>query len=180
MHRTEREGRVSRVMRSLLDVMKGETGTLTLQTSPCRPADLAAEAIARVAPLAAEKELVLDGLVGEIGHVVCDRARIVEVLTQLLTNAIDASPSHEAVVVRAEEGQGEIVLSVSDKGEGIDVTDWPYIFDGAWQAASGKRKGLGLGLALAKAVVHAHGGNIWAQSRRGEGTTFAFSLPRPT
>ncbi len=178
MHRLEREGRVSQVMRSLLDVMKSEAGTLPVDLHRHRPADLVAEAIGEVAPLAHTKELVLDGLVGEVGEVVCDRARIIDVLAQLVGNAIDASPPGAAIVVRAEVREKDVVVSVADRGEGIDVADWPYIFDGAWQVPSGRRKGLGLGLAHAKAVLRAHGGSIWASSRRGEGTTFAFTLQR--
>src|ERR1041385_7505045 len=97
MHREERTGRVSQVMRSLLDVMKSEAGELAIEPRPHRPADLVGEAIARVSGLAKGKDLVLDGLLAEVGEVSCDRRRIVEVLVQLLTNAIDASPAHGTV-----------------------------------------------------------------------------------
>jgi signal transduction histidine kinase len=168
-------------MRSLLDVMRSEAGTLAIEPRPCRPVDLVSEAIDRVTPAAREKELVLDGLVGEVGEVSCDRERVIEVLTQLLTNAIQASPPGDSVIVRAEARESEVLISVSDRGSGIDAADWPYIFEGAWQAPEhDRRKGLGLGLALAKAVIRAHGGTIWADSRRGEGTTFAFLMPRET
>jgi signal transduction histidine kinase len=179
MHRTEKAGRVSQVMRSLLDVMRSETGTLRIHASPCRPADLVTEAITHVTRAANEKELVLDGLVGEVGEVACDRGRIVEVIAQLLANAIEASPRGGAVVVRATARDRDVVVSVADGGCGIDAAEWPFLFDGAWQSPDhGHRKGLGLGLALARAIVRAHGGNIWADSRRNEGSVFAFSLPR--
>ena len=178
MHRLEREGRVSQVMRSLFDVIKSEQGTLEMDVRAHRPVDLVAAAIDVVAPRARPKEVVLDGLVGEVGEVLCDRGRLVTVLGDLLANAIDASPRRGAVEVSAEAREDDVVISVSDAGAGIEPADWPYIFDGAWQAPEGRRNGLGLGLAHAKALIEAQGGTISAHSRKGEGTTFSFTLPR--
>lgn len=174
-----RIGRVTRVMRSLLDVMRSEAGTLEMHVAPQRPADLISAAIDKLRARAASKSVELDGLVGETERVLCDRDRIVEVLAQLLRNAIDVSHPRSAVVVRAEPRDEDVLITVSDRGPGIDVSAWPYIFDGAWQAreSGDHHEGLGLGLAVCKGVVKAHGGTIWVESRMGEGTTFLFTLP---
>ena len=177
-----RIGRVTRVMRSLLDVMRSEAGTLEINLAPHRPADLVARAIEKLRARAASKSVELDGLVGETEPLFCDGDRIVEVLAQLLRNAIDASPPRSAIQVRAIPRDGELLVTVTDQGPGIDVSAWPYIFDGAWQAPArskpGDRKpGLGLGLAVCKGIVKAHGGVIWIDSRMGQGTTFLFTLP---
>ncbi len=174
-----RIGRVTRVMRSLLDVMRSEAGTLEMHVEAQRPADLISAAIDKLRGRAASRSVELDGLVGETAAVLCDRARIVEVLSQLLRNAVDVSPPRSAVIVRAEPRDRDVLVTVSDRGPGIDIAAWPYIFDGAWQAPDSgeRREGLGLGLAVCKGVVRAHGGAIWVESRMGEGTTFLFTLP---
>jgi signal transduction histidine kinase len=166
-------------MREMLDVMALRAGAAAIDRSPYRPADLVAAAIERMRPVAAEKALVLDGLVGEVGEVVCDRVRVEEVIAQLLMNAIEASPPRQSISVRAERRESFVVIAVSDRGRGIDVQEWPYIFEGVWEAPSkrGGEKGSGLGLALCSAAVRAHGGEIWVESRLGEGTTFFFTLP---
>ena len=178
MHRLEREGRVSQVMRSLLDVLHSEAGTLPLDIRPHRPVDLAARAIDSVSARAHAKSLVLDGLVAEIGEVPCDRERVVGVLAELVSNAIAASHDGGTIKVRAEAREEDVLISVSDSGEGIDPADWPHLFARAWEVPEGRHAGLGLGLAHAKAVIQAHGGGMWASSQVGEGTTFSFSLPR--
>jgi signal transduction histidine kinase len=169
-------------MRELLDVMGLEAGTLPIDRRAYKIAPLVGEAIARVSPRAREKHVTLDGLVRETPHVACDSRRIVDVLEQLLANAVEASPLGATVAVRADPREGAVVLSIADGGPGIDVGAWPYIFDGAWQRQSramtdAPSERPGVGLALCRASVRAHGGDIWVESRLGEGTTFFFSLP---
>jgi signal transduction histidine kinase len=194
--RAKSVGRVSKVMRELLDVMRLEAGTLPMDRHPYKLAPLVGEAISRLAPRAGEKHVVLDGLLRETPDVDCDAQRIVDVLVQLVGNAIDVSPRGATVAVRAEPRDGAVVLSIADRGPGIDVRAWPYIFDGFWEhrAAAGPVAGRpagdrehergrdaaskpGVGLALCRAAVRAHGGDIWVESRLGEGTTFFFTLP---
>jgi two-component system sensor histidine kinase KdpD len=183
--RAKSVGRVSRVMRELLDVMGLEAGTLPIERRSHRIAPLVGEAIERLSHRAGEKRITLDGLVHDTPEVQCDARRIVDVIAQLIANGIEASPHGGTIAVRADARDGAVVLSIADRGPGIDVRAWPYIFDGPWQDASAREgldeerraKAPGVGLALCRASVRAHGGDIWVESRLGEGTTVFFSLP---
>jgi signal transduction histidine kinase len=166
-------------MRGMLDIMALRAGTAVMERGTCRPVDLIAEAIERVRPAATRKKVSLDGLVGEVGQVLCDRSRVVEILAQLLTNAIEASPARKSIAVRVERRDRFVLITVSDEGPGIDANEWSCLFEGVWQTPGWHtREGHdGLGLALCAAAVHAHGGDIGVHSRIGVGTTVFFTLP---
>jgi signal transduction histidine kinase len=72
---------------------------------------------------------------------------------------------------------GELRVSVADTGSGIAAEQLPHVFGAFWQARDADRRGLGLGLAIARAIVEAHGGRIWVESRVGHGSTFYLALP---
>src|SRR6185436_15004436 len=105
-----------------------------------------------------------------------DDGRIIQVLGNLLRNAIKFTPQGGRIVVTAEDRDGKLTLSVQDSGSGIPSENLDRIFDRYWQSADGSRaRGTGLGLSIAKGIVDAHGGRIWVESRVGEGSTFSFS-----
>ena len=111
--------------------------------------------------------------------VMADNARVIQVLGNLLRNAVKFTPRDGRIVVSAEERDGKLVFSVRDTGAGIPSEHLDRIFDRFWQSADGSRaRGTGLGLSIAKGIVDAHGGKIWVDSRVGEGSTFSFSVPR--
>ncbi|MFL5384694.1 MAG: ATP-binding protein [Longimicrobiaceae bacterium] len=116
----------------------------------------------------------------EVPDVRADRARLLQVLSNLIGNALKFTSRGGSVRVGAE-AQGEAVrFWVADTGRGIDPQHLPHLFDRFWQARRGDRQGLGLGLSIAKAIVDAHGGRIWAESTPGQGSTFSFTLPLPS
>ena len=101
-------------------------------------------------------------------------------LTNLLSNAIKFSPQGGRIEVTAEPGDGEVRLGVRDHGEGIAPEDVPKLFKKFTQldsSATRKAGGTGLGLVICKGIVEQHGGRIWVESARGEGSTFQFTLP---
>jgi len=112
--------------------------------------------------------------------IVCDRLRLNEVLTNLLTNANKFAPPGGSIIVRVEEDENAVTISVTDDGIGIDRKDLQRVFEPF--AAIEKPsyfKGSGLGLSLAKKLVEAQGGKIWATSPgKGQGATLAFTLPK--
>ena len=114
---------------------------------------------------------------GELPAVAAERARILQVFSNLMGNALRFTPAGGTVTVGAAPAPGGVGFFVADTGPGIPPEHLPHLFDRFWQAHPGERKGLGLGLAIARGIVETHGGRIWAESRPGQGSTFFFTLP---
>ena len=108
-----------------------------------------------------------------------DLLRIQEVLTQLLENAAKYSPAGSPIRITAEAQNKRVVVSVSDRGPGIDDFEQSLIFDKFYRGRGQRTRiqGTGMGLAIAKAIVEAHGGSIGVTSQLGSGSVFYFSLP---
>jgi signal transduction histidine kinase len=106
-----------------------------------------------------------------------DAERIVQVMSNLVGNALKFVPRGGKVVIKSEQRGSEVVFSVADSGPGIVREDLDKLFEKFWQRRRSDRRGVGLGLAIARGIVEAHGGRIWAESRVGVGSTFYFTLP---
>lgn len=109
-----------------------------------------------------------------------DEDKITQVLDNIISNAMKYSPEGGQITFRVKEEDHRIIVSVSDQGMGIPKKNLRKIFDRFYRvdkARTRKLGGTGLGLAIAKEMIHAHGGDIWAESKEGEGTTISFSLP---
>jgi signal transduction histidine kinase len=107
----------------------------------------------------------------------CDPQRVVQALANLVENAIKASQPAGRITLGAELQGDALLFYVSDTGRGLDPDDLPRVFERYWRGARAGYRGSGLGLAIAKGIVEAHGGTIWADSRLGVGSRFAFSVP---
>jgi signal transduction histidine kinase len=131
-------------------------------------------------PVAAERSIRLEVQpLGELPPVICDRDRAVQVLSNLLSNALKVTGHSGTVQVgaRARPDAGEVELWVTDDGPGIAPDDLPHLFERYFRAKEAGYKGTGLGLSIAKGIVDAHGGRIWAESKVGLGSRFVFTLP---
>lgn len=106
-----------------------------------------------------------------------DHSRFVQLLSNLIDNAIKFSPPGGRVSVTAVPENGGVKISVHDTGIGISLEELPHVFERFWQANRSQRAGAGLGLAIAKGIVEAHGGHIGVDSVKGIGSTFFFTLP---
>ena len=106
-----------------------------------------------------------------------DEERIMQVMSNLVGNALKFVPRGGSVVLKCEPRGAEAVFAVTDSGPGIASEDLERLFDKFWQRRLTDRRGVGLGLAIARGIVEAHGGRIWAESNVGVGSTFYFSLP---
>jgi PAS domain S-box-containing protein len=115
---------------------------------------------------------------GDVEPMLADRDRLLQVLSNLLGNALKFSDAGGHVVVRAANTDDAVQISVTDSGHGIPADDLPHVFDRFWQADRSSRAGAGLGLAICKGIVEAHGGFIWAVSAVGCGTTLHFEIAR--
>jgi PAS domain S-box-containing protein len=100
-------------------------------------------------------------------------------LCNLIGNAIKYSPSQSTVTLKVRDKGEEVQFAIEDQGPGIDPQDLPHLFELLYRGkGSGQESGLGLGLAIVKRIVDAHGGRIWVKSKKGQGSSFFFTLPK--
>jgi signal transduction histidine kinase len=178
LQRIKRAGeRMNRLVQDLLDVAKLEAGRVGIDARELQIAPLVREAHEMLAPLAAEKSIRLDYAVSEaLPAVTADGGRVLQVLSNLVGNAVKFTPKEGRIVIRADPAPGGVRFSVADTGPGIPQEQLGKLFGRFWQGNPADRRGIGLGLSIAKGIVDAHGGRIWVESRVGEGTTFYFTL----
>ncbi|HEY1952113.1 MAG TPA: PAS domain S-box protein [Gemmatimonadaceae bacterium] len=170
--------RMNRMIQDLLDVKRMESGRLTVDARAEEPSSLINDTIDMLRPLAAGSTILLDtGIEDKLPSVLADSARIQQVLSNLVGNAVKFTPRDGRVTVCAERHDTEVRFSVIDTGPGIPPEQLPHIFGRFWQAKASDRRGIGLGLAIAKGIVEAHNGRIWVESDVGLGSTFYFTLP---
>ena len=173
--------RMSRLVDDLRRLSQAEAGQLALSPAPVSPAEVVGLAVERMLPLFDEKGVELRSAVPDkLPPVLADSGRVVQVLTNLLDNALRHTPSGGRVVVGAGAG-GEAVFEVTDTGEGLASEHLPHVFERVYRAEKSRSRsggGSGVGLAISKALVEAMGGRIWVGSPGvGEGATFSFTLP---
>ena len=172
--------RMNRMIQDLLDVKRMESGRLTTDLKPELPATLINDTIDMLRPLAAASTIMLEAHIeDDLPPVLADAARVQQVLSNLVGNAVKFTPRSGRITVCAEHIDGEVRFGVIDTGPGIPAEQLPHIFGRFWQAKSDHR-GIGLGLAIAKGIVEAHNGRIWVESHVGLGSTFYFTLPTAT
>lgn len=166
----------------LLDLSAIESGKIDIKAKNVSLASLVIEVAESLKPVAEKKpvELEISSMDGSL-TAWADRDRIVQVLNNLIGNAIKFTPPQGKVTVAARrDGNGWVQVSVADTGPGIPLEQADKIFDEFYQipqAVRPKIKGMGLGLTIAKKFVEMHGGKIWLQSEPGKGSTFFFVLP---
>ncbi|MEJ2217381.1 MAG: ATP-binding protein [Gemmatimonadota bacterium] len=166
-------------IQDLLDVAQMESGSLRVTPAPEALDRLVEEAMSMLRPLAADRDQALVVEVpAETPLVLVDRARFVQVLTNLVGNAIKFAPDSGRIEMHAEPLGDVVRISITDNGPGIRPEDADAIFQRFWQGDKGDRRGTGLGLAIARRIVEEHGGEIGFSSEPGQGTTFFFTLPR--
>ncbi len=170
--------RMNRMIQDLLDVKRMESGRLTIDARPEPASALINDTIDMLRPLAAGNTIRLETSIDEsLPPVLADTARIQQVLSNLVGNAVKFTPRNGRITVCAERIDGEVRFGVIDTGPGIPPEQVPHIFGRFWQAKTSDRRGIGLGLAIAKGIVEAHNGRIWVESHVGLGSTFYFTLP---
>ncbi|MGH7845624.1 MAG: ATP-binding protein [Candidatus Binatia bacterium] len=177
---SEESQRLIRLVNSLLDLSKMEAGMMIYRFEEASLAALIAKAETEMLPLMESKKVKLDAdLSQELATVKIDQERILQVLRNLLGNAIKFTPAGGSVKVVARGVDGKVEVAIQDTGPGIAPENLGRIFEKYHQITADNHppQGTGLGLALAKHIITAHGGNIWAESRPGNGSTFIFVLP---
>jgi signal transduction histidine kinase len=173
--------RMGRLIRDLLDFGSIQAGRFAVEPMPQPIEPILAEVVEAFEGLAQEKGIRLRRDPEPIGQwVSCDRERVVQLLANLVGNAVKFCRPGDEVTVRALPAGGEAHCTVSDTGPGISPEELPHVFEryfaGRVRAERGARS-TGLGLHIAHAIVAAHGGQISAESELGEGTRIHFTLP---
>jgi PAS domain S-box-containing protein len=169
---------MQQLIRDLLDVSAIEAGRLSVERQPASIAAIVSTATGMVSGEVEERSIDLRVDVPDAtAPVTVDASRIVQVITNLLGNAVKFTEAAGAVTIRVRNEPSAVIVSVSDTGSGIAPEALPHIFDRFWQARATPRAGSGLGLAIARGIIEAHGGRIWVESELEKGSTFSFSLP---
>lgn len=168
---------MGRLIRDLADIGQMDAGRFSVARAPQDPCVLAREVIEALQPNARQRGCQLEAdIVGAVPSIQADGDRIVQVLSNLVSNAVNVGASR--VTVHLEARPHDVLFTVADTGPGIPAEDLPHMFDRYWRGKSAGYKGTGLGLPISKQIVEAHGGHIWIESKLGVGTTFFFTLPR--
>ena len=178
------EGVVNRLIsliNSLLDLSKMEAGMMTYQLEQKNLAPLIDRAAGEIAPLVEAKHIRLETKSADgLPLIKIDSERILQVLRNILGNAVKFTPEGGQVKVSVRSVDQGVEVSISDTGPGIPADSLHTIFEKFKQVPSKgphQNKGTGMGLAIAKQIVTHHGGKIWAESELGQGSTFFFVLP---
>ncbi|HXI57860.1 MAG TPA: ATP-binding protein, partial [Polyangia bacterium] len=170
--------RMERIVTDLLDVVRIEAGTLQIVKRPHDVAKLVSEIRNTYEPLFTGRALTFNApspgpaMVGSFDH-----DRIVQVLSNLLGNAMKFTRPGGIIDLHVESRTAELEFSLHDDGPGIPAGALTEIFKRFSQLGSSERRGLGLGLYICQQIVVGHGGRIWAESEPGKGATFRFTLP---
>jgi signal transduction histidine kinase len=175
-------GRMQRLVRDLEELSRAEARQIPLDLRPVCPAELVAAAVARLQPQFEEKDVGLDVQVPDaLPQVRADTTRITQVLSNLLGNALQYTPSGGQVSVRAWSEGSFVCIAVQDTGIGVSEEHLPHLFERFYRVDKSRSRaggGSGIGLTIAKYLVEAHGGRIWAESRGpGMGSTFNLVFP---
>jgi PAS domain S-box-containing protein len=171
--------RMSRLILELLDVSRIETGRLQIRREAIPWSNFVRDVVHRHHTAFSDRHFRVD-VEGDERVVNGDRDRLEQVLGNLLENAVKYSPEGSDISVDVDDRGDHVVTAVSDRGMGIPADELGQVFERFHRGrhvSSTNYGGLGLGLYITKQIVERHGGQIWVESREGQGTTFYFSLP---
>jgi PAS domain S-box-containing protein len=170
--------RMNVMIQDLVDSARAEGGSIELHPERVELGSFFADLLDQSRGILAVDRLRVD-VPPDLPPACADPGRLERILINLLSNALKYSPPGAPVEVSAVSRDGEIVVSVTDAGRGIDPADLPHLFDRYFRTAAGREAGgLGLGLYITRMLVEAHGGRIRVESERGTGSTFSFTLPQ--
>jgi signal transduction histidine kinase/DNA-binding response OmpR family regulator len=172
--------RLTALINNVLDLAKIEAGRIDLHFSPISVPEVVEQSIRAISAIFENKGITIQKHVPDSLPVInADKDRLVQVMINLLSNAAKFT-DHGEVTCAVTSSKNHVTVSVADTGVGIDPAKINHIFDRFEQGVdtlTGKPQGSGLGLAICKHIIESHSGKIWAESARGKGSTFIFSLP---
>jgi signal transduction histidine kinase len=167
-----------RLLEDLVDIAALEKGVLSIKVAPVDVQAMIEEARALFAATISKKGIQLDWPEAPPVSVALDRDRMLQVLGNLIGNAVKFTPRGGTIAVRTQADERRLVLRIEDTGAGIPAEDLPRLFDRFFRGSRPSGHGAGLGLAITRALVQAHGGSIEVKSELGKGTSFEITIPR--
>ena len=168
--------RLNRLVGNLLDMTRLESGALKVVCQPSLVEDLVGATLAQMPNRLRGRTLHVE-LPAGLPLIDIDFTLLVQVLVNLLDNALKYTPSAVAITIEARQAGDEVVITVKDRGPGLPEEKLAYVFDRFFRVNSDGVSGTGLGLSIAKGIVEAHNGRIWAENRDGGGASFSLALP---
>jgi signal transduction histidine kinase len=176
--------RLTRLINDILDLTKIEAGKMSWDIATLSLDDIISTSVSGIQSLADNKSLTISvKLQQPLPMFFGDRDRLIQVLTNILSNSIKFTPQGGTISIAArheESPRPRIVVTLSDTGVGIRESDLERIFDKFQRSGdilTNSTEGTGLGLAITRQIIEYHGGTIWVKSKVGEGSTFTFTLP---
>ncbi|HEY4484938.1 MAG TPA: ATP-binding protein [Nitrospiria bacterium] len=174
----EESDRILAMLNTLMDITEAETGAMKLEIEPVKVLELVERVVDLYADVAAEKDIQITTAVPPDLSISSDRNRMLQVLANLLDNAIKYTPRGGRVEIDASLSRPHVLITVTDTGIGIPSEELPRIWDRLYRGdRSRSQHGLGLGLSLVKAIVQAHQGSVEAAHYSAHGSRFTVSLP---
>ncbi len=173
----EEADRLSGLVSEAIQMARIEAGQVRLQLEETPVPELLESVLAKMKSVVNDRQVAIDAK-PELPPVVVDREMMEMTFRQLIDNAVKYSPPGTPITVSVNVEDGQVVTRVTDRGRGIATTELPHIFEKFYRAKELRNQvpGAGLGLAIARAVVTAHHGTIWAESKPAEGSSFCVSL----
>jgi two-component system sensor histidine kinase KdpD len=170
-------GRLNQLVANLLNMTRIEAGALQMNWEPCDVQDLVGSALQQLGGRLGDHRIQVN-IPQDLPLVYMDFVLMVQVLVNLLENAVKYSPPDSTVDIHARLEAGELILQVLDRGQGIPAEALPHVFDKFYRVKSLNHVGgTGLGLAICKGFVDAHGGRLKAENRQGGGAALTIWLP---
>ncbi len=178
-------GRMDQLVQSLLDISRIESGRLKLEMGEVVPEEMISEAVQAFEPtINAKNQQILVNIEPDLPTVTGDRGRLLQVLTNLISNANKYTPEGGRISLRAdrwtENNKTYVRLSVQDTGIGMTPEELERLFTKYFRssnAAVRSVQGTGLGLVITRSIIEMHGGHIWVESEYQKGSTFSFAIP---
>jgi len=173
--------RLITMINDFLDISRIESGKIKFEIKPEDLKSMVQDVIDTFQHLINEKEMELEIKIPDVlPKVLIDRDRVIQVLNNLVSNAVKYTPQKGKIGIDIKNERGYVVVSVFDNGAGISVKDQKKLFTKFYRVDSSLTQetgGSGLGLSICKTIIERHGGKIWVGSKAGEGSVFSFSLP---
>jgi two-component system sensor histidine kinase KdpD len=174
----EESARLNRLIGQAVEMVQLDAAAVQINPEPQNVRELIEMTVEEMRPVLRDRPIELE-IAADLPRISMDRSLVHRVLRHILENAARYSPAGSAITIGASRRDQRLLITVADRGPGIDVSEQPFVFDKFFRGRKQKSQvgGTGMGLAIARAIVEAHGGGIELASRAGEGTRFTFWLP---
>lgn len=172
----EESGRLDRLLRNLLEMMRLEAGAVQLKKEWHSPEEVVGSALGRLQNRM-RNHVLQTNIPADLPLINVDGVLLEQVVINLVENALTYAPAGTSIELSASAGDREIMIEVADRGPGLPTGEEARIFEKFYRLQPDREGGVGLGLTICRGIVEAHGGRIWAENRAGRGALFRFTIP---